>query len=66
MEEKMKRFWIFGLMLIVSVSFVPLIGCGGVGSGADAYAKIRAGATLVHQDPEFAGLKLPQEVLPLK
>ena len=26
---------------------VPLIGCGGVGSGADAYAKIRAGATLV-------------------
>ena len=25
----------------------PLIGCGGVGSGADAYAKIRAGATLV-------------------
>jgi dihydroorotate dehydrogenase len=26
---------------------VPLIGCGGVASGADAYAKIRAGATLV-------------------
>jgi dihydroorotate dehydrogenase len=25
----------------------PLIGCGGVGSGAQAYAKIRAGATLV-------------------
>lgn len=25
----------------------PLIGCGGVGSGADAYVKIRAGATLV-------------------
>ncbi len=25
----------------------PLIGCGGVGSGADAYAKVRAGATLV-------------------
>jgi dihydroorotate dehydrogenase len=25
----------------------PLIGCGGIGSGADAYAKIRAGATLV-------------------
>ncbi|MBV8391872.1 MAG: quinone-dependent dihydroorotate dehydrogenase [Alphaproteobacteria bacterium] len=25
----------------------PVIGCGGVGSGADAYAKIRAGATLV-------------------
>jgi dihydroorotate dehydrogenase len=25
----------------------PLIGCGGVGSGADSYAKIRAGATLV-------------------
>ena len=25
----------------------PLIGCGGVGSGADAYARIRSGATLV-------------------
>lgn len=25
----------------------PLIGCGGVGSGADAYAKLRAGASLV-------------------
>jgi dihydroorotate dehydrogenase len=25
----------------------PLIGCGGIRSGADAYAKIRAGATLV-------------------
>ncbi len=25
----------------------PLIGCGGVGSGLDAYAKIRAGASLV-------------------
>jgi dihydroorotate dehydrogenase len=25
----------------------PLIGCGGVGSGVDAYAKIRAGASLV-------------------
>lgn len=25
----------------------PLVGCGGVGSGAEAYAKIRAGATLV-------------------
>ena len=26
---------------------LPLIGVGGVASGADAYAKIRAGATLV-------------------
>jgi dihydroorotate dehydrogenase len=26
---------------------LPLIGCGGIASGADAYAKIRAGATLV-------------------
>jgi dihydroorotate dehydrogenase len=26
---------------------VPLIGCGGVSTGADAYAKIRAGASLV-------------------
>jgi dihydroorotate dehydrogenase len=26
---------------------IPIIGCGGVASGADAYAKIRAGASLV-------------------
>ena len=26
---------------------IPLIGCGGVASGDDGYAKIRAGATLV-------------------
>ena len=26
---------------------LPIIGCGGIASGADAYAKIRAGATLV-------------------
>ncbi len=26
---------------------IPIIGCGGVSSGADAYAKIRAGASLV-------------------
>ena len=26
---------------------IPIIGCGGIASGADAYAKIRAGATLV-------------------
>jgi dihydroorotate dehydrogenase len=26
---------------------IPLIGCGGIASGADAYAKIRAGASLV-------------------
>ncbi len=26
---------------------VPLIGCGGISSGADAYAKIRAGASLI-------------------
>ena len=25
----------------------PMVGCGGIASGADAYAKIRAGATLV-------------------
>ena len=25
----------------------PLIGCGGIASGADAYAKIRAGASAV-------------------
>ena len=26
---------------------LPIIGCGGVTSGADAYAKIRAGASLI-------------------
>jgi dihydroorotate dehydrogenase len=26
---------------------MPIIGCGGVASGADAYGKIRAGASLV-------------------
>jgi dihydroorotate dehydrogenase len=26
---------------------VPIIGCGGVASGADAYEKIRAGASIV-------------------
>jgi dihydroorotate dehydrogenase len=26
---------------------VPLVGCGGIAAGADAYAKIRAGASLV-------------------
>jgi dihydroorotate dehydrogenase len=26
---------------------IPIIGCGGITSGADAYAKIRAGASLV-------------------
>ena len=36
---------------------------------ADAWsaaAASLAGATLVHKDPEFAALKLKQEVLPLK
>jgi dihydroorotate dehydrogenase len=26
---------------------IPIIGCGGIASGADAYMKIRAGASLV-------------------
>ncbi|MBO0752517.1 MAG: dihydroorotate dehydrogenase (quinone), partial [Bradyrhizobiaceae bacterium] len=26
---------------------IPIVGCGGIASGADAYAKIRAGASLV-------------------
>jgi dihydroorotate dehydrogenase len=33
---------------------VPLVGCGGVSSGADAYSKIRAGATLVELYTAFA------------
>ena len=41
---------------------IPIIGCGGIASGADAYAKIRAGASLVQlysalvfQGPELIG-----------
>ncbi|HVH84645.1 MAG TPA: hypothetical protein VM713_10045 [Steroidobacteraceae bacterium] len=26
---------------------IPLVGCGGIASGADAYAMVRAGASLV-------------------
>jgi len=26
---------------------IPIVGCGGIASGADAYAKVRAGASLV-------------------
>lgn len=33
---------------------IPLVGCGGVASGEDAYAKIRAGATLVQLYTAFA------------
>jgi dihydroorotate dehydrogenase len=34
-------------MSVLTGGAIPLIGCGGVSSGADAYAKIRAGASLV-------------------
>ena len=34
-------------MYQISSGKIPIIGCGGVASGADAYAKIRAGAVLV-------------------
>lgn len=33
---------------------IPLIGSGGIGSGEDAYRKIRAGATLVQLYTAFA------------
>ena len=33
---------------------IPLVGCGGVASGRDAYAKIRAGASLVQMYTAFA------------
>ncbi len=38
---------ILGAMYRLTEGKIPLIGCGGVFSGADAYAKIRAGASLV-------------------
>ena len=34
---------------------IPLIGVGGVSSGADAYAKIRAGASLVQLYTDASG-----------
>ncbi|XP_065632973.1 dihydroorotate dehydrogenase (quinone), mitochondrial isoform X2 [Quercus suber] len=34
-------------MYVLTKGKIPLIGCGGVSSGGDAYQKIRAGATLV-------------------
>lgn len=41
-------------MYILTKGKIPLIGCGGVGSGEDAYKKIRAGATLVQLYTAFA------------
>jgi dihydroorotate dehydrogenase len=38
---------VLGHMYRLTKGRIPLIGCGGVFSGADAYAKIRAGASLV-------------------
>lgn len=42
----------------------PLIGCGGIGSGADAYEKIRAGASLVqlYSAMVFEGPRLVRRV----
>jgi dihydroorotate dehydrogenase len=39
---------------------IPIVGCGGIASGADAYAKIRAGASLVqlYSALVFQGLAL--------
>ncbi|KAJ6807431.1 dihydroorotate dehydrogenase (quinone), mitochondrial isoform X1 [Iris pallida] len=41
-------------MYILTRGRIPLIGCGGVSSGEDAYRKIRAGATLVQLYTAFA------------
>ncbi|KAK6138772.1 hypothetical protein DH2020_027483 [Rehmannia glutinosa] len=41
-------------MYVLTKGKIPLIGCGGVGSGEDAYKKIRAGATLVQLYTAFA------------
>ena len=35
------------LEICVILGSVPIVGVGGISSGADAYAKIRAGASLV-------------------
>ncbi|CAN0919853.1 Dihydroorotate dehydrogenase (quinone), mitochondrial [Linum grandiflorum] len=41
-------------MYMLTRGKIPLIGCGGVSSGEDAYKKIRAGATLVQLYTAFA------------
>ena len=43
---------------------IPIIGCGGVASGQDAYAKIRAGASLVqvYSALVFRGLRLASDI----
>ncbi|CAK9184571.1 unnamed protein product [Ilex paraguariensis] len=43
-----------GLPIVILMGKIPLIGCGGVSSGEDAYKKIRAGATLVELYTAFA------------
>lgn len=44
---------------------LPLVGVGGICSGADAYAKIRAGASLVqlYTAMTFAGPALPRQII---
>ncbi|GMP56431.1 hypothetical protein CsSME_00020921 [Camellia sinensis var. sinensis] len=41
-------------MYVLTKGKIPLIGCGGVSSGEDAYKKIRAGASLVQLYTAFA------------
>ncbi|KAK9936575.1 hypothetical protein M0R45_013409 [Rubus argutus] len=41
-------------MYMLTRGKIPLIGCGGISSGEDAYRKIRAGATLVQLYTAFA------------
>lgn len=41
-------------MYVLTKGKIPLIGCGGISSGEDAYKKIRAGATLVQLYTAFA------------
>ncbi|KAB2042450.1 hypothetical protein ERO13_D02G189300v2 [Gossypium hirsutum] len=41
-------------MYVLTRGKIPLIGCGGISSGEDAYKKIRAGATLVQLYTAFA------------
>ncbi|KAL3502303.1 hypothetical protein ACH5RR_036752 [Cinchona calisaya] len=41
-------------MYILTKGKIPLIGCGGISSGEDAYKKIRAGASLVQLYTAFA------------
>jgi dihydroorotate dehydrogenase len=59
-----KANWCLAAFYRATKGKLPLIGCGGVASGADAYAKIRSGASLVqvYSAMVFGGPGLPERI----